>query len=958
MRYLLKRNDFLKGDDVKIENLNINEQIKSSSLINETFENDITWGGSLVGRLINSTLRVLKIYVKTARISVLPSQLRKALDDLLVLTRTDEEQQGKIETLKSQFLLEEIIKIVNSGDSVEKKVAILVGDGDDKNSGLVGSTIKTVESIENLDGKDELLKKLNAFLESLKEMRSNMGDLEETSDEDLEDTDGTSKEGETGDGTEKSPSNLVRLNLFKLFRSIRLINDALKLKKVSLEGEKTVKPITPEVGKEYTYTDKNGKKVQVKVIDIKNQRQPGEDGEFLTKDDIVDPKKKISPKVLIAQKNAKGEYGKGSIIAVVEPKVLSESIFNEELVGTGRGRGDQADSEIKKEEIPATNALKKVRAAFLQNEKLMKEAIAAMTKIQDDIKSKPEARKYLVEIMRQVVANEATEGKPLTYEELIKEDVSILKTEYAPIIKAISLIARVLLSFESDKGLLGALGELKKPVLEFIESYKIAKENLSKLGTEKKEIEKPKEGVQSKEEEKKESYRIYEADETTEDTQGQDEGQNEGDEGSKGEDKVKEAWRKEFTEEEETKYKVDKKSAKDIEKSVSGDTESEIDPKNPKQYDRILEIVRIFGKAYKMYAVDDIPSGRPGGAISLKTYREYEYIGKEEGTRPEWKEGQNPGFGPWAARVTYNKWVDSVDAILQDVKYRKILANSKFKNEGPNQKEGAGLTLFTFINDMLTEGGKYGTFRQRKRALLNQYFGAGGATIDGETGSGGPDEEPKIADEELGTPGEANFLKSSKSSYIFEDFSSAKILNYMNCFFRVKGKSDKGVYTFIIYINGKPKTSEVNDRSILVTKMHLSTSTTIKQSLVTMYMDEEIKKGIKLSKDIVFASNENVYIGVIEFENNNSRIFQVNNEMKIKFSKSTEVSTQPAKEVTIKVMSVDILGYTDEKTKKLVIMRRPKKQFKRPTNDKIQNLVVKIKEPKVLSNFGLNEKKK
>ena len=126
MRYLLKRNDFLVERTINKNHLDLKKDFKSSSLINETFENDLSWGGSLIGRLINSTLRVLKIYTKTVRVNFIIPQLRKALDDLLTVCRTNEEQRAQLNNLTGQFLLEEIIKVVNSSDSVEQKVAQFV----------------------------------------------------------------------------------------------------------------------------------------------------------------------------------------------------------------------------------------------------------------------------------------------------------------------------------------------------------------------------------------------------------------------------------------------------------------------------------------------------------------------------------------------------------------------------------------------------------------------------------------------------------------------------------------------------------------------------------------------------------------------------------------------------------------------------------------------------------------
>jgi hypothetical protein len=1007
MRYLLKRNHFLVEKTLNPNNINLQKDFKTSALINETFENDITWGASLIGRLVNSTIRVLGIYVKTVRVNFLIPRLKQALDDLIAVSRLDETQQGQLQKITSQFLLEEIIKVVNSSDSVEKKVATLLGADNNTNPGLVRSTITMIEKIENFDEKDEVIKKLEAFLEALRAMKEEIGDLPEDDvdeDEDNEDEDkdeDKNKKDETTEGG-KSPATIVRMNLFVMFRSIRIVFDTLKLKKVSLEGENK-KPITPEVGKEYTYTDKSGKKVQVKVIDIKNQRQPGKDGEFLTKDDVVDPKKKIVPKILVAQKNNKGVYGAGSIINIIDPKTLSESLVNEELVGTGRGRGEAADSAIKpgdpKKVIPgdpkslkeyekgenrASAAFKKVRGTFESNEELLKEGLSAMTQIQNDVKSDENVKGYLISIMKEVIANESTVGKPMTFKELtfdkimdsysIKEAVSVLKTKYAPIVKSISVVARVLLAFKEDKGLLGALGELKKPILDFIEAYDIAKENVAKIGEKKEEPkedkakESEKKGGQDKPQAQRESFRLFEADTPTDDDEmgnvdPPEDDEETGDDEAGGNDRVKDAWREQFTEEEEGKYKVDQKEAKSLQDAADEDSTVVLDIKNAQIYDRILEVVKIFGKAYKMYAVDYIPSGRPEGRISLKTFREYEFIGKDDSSIPEWSANENPGYGPWAARRTYEQWQDGVMNILQDTKYRKIFANSKFKNVGPNQEEGSGLTLFTFVNDMLNEGGAYSTFRQRRHALLNKYFGEGQG-IEDKAGDADPDEIPKIAKEDLGKAGELSFLLSGtygKRGFSYKDFKGGEKVNYLSTFFKVDVKSNslKGNKSLIIFINAQPKASDVGNKYVLLVKFHINEPNKIKQSLITSYLSEELTgddaKTLEESISKGNVPNEIVYVGTIEFKKEDDRIFEIGKSFKIKFVKSESINSDNPVEIDVQVSKVSILGSTDAKTRKAVAAKRGAK-YDRPSGDKVVGITSKFKNDRIKNNFGLVKK--
>jgi hypothetical protein len=875
MKYLRTRDDFLlEKKVVSLQNIKVESQYKSSLLVKETFENDITWGGSLIGRLINSTIRVAKIYYKTARIGSITPQVKDALDRLVTISRTTEDQRNKINDLTGRFLLEEIIKVVNSSDSVEKKVAQLLGNGTESNPGLVQSAINYIKNLDDFADKDIVVQKLEKFKKSLEEFKSQIGDLPDSDDDDADDSD--------ADKGKKTHITILQSNYFNLLQSIRMMGEILKLKKVSIE---------PEVGKEYTYIDGSGKKVQVKVIDTEFQRQPGKDSLFLTKDDLVDKNKKIIPKILIAQKNSKGVYGVGSITTLVDPKVLSESLIIEELVGTGRGRGEGADSEIKSKESHSKAAFSKVRNSFMKND-----IFNIIPKMEEMRKKRLSGDKqmgtYMVQIMKQVFANESTIGKPLSFQELIKEAVDVQQTEYAPIIKSISVLARVLLAFKEDMGLLQSMGELKKPITQFIQSYDNAKKVLPE--------------IKEKSEKKNESFRIFEAEES--------------------EDRVKKNWRIEFSEEEEKKYDVDPEAAKKLQNEVKEDDKVTINVKDPSQYDQILKIVELFGKAYRMYAVDEIPSGRPNGIISQKTFREYEYIGKDEKT-PSYDGKSGPGYGPWAARITFEKWQDGIMKILQDTKYRTVLANSEFVNEGPNQEKGSGLTLFTFMNDMLNEGGKYSNFRQRRHALLTKYFGGNAEEIEKVTGTGGANENPVVSSDDAGTPNELVFfsINQIKSPSFFEvkDFTDKN--NFLNTFLLVKAKSGGEGMDMIIYIDDYIK--DLNGHKLLVIKCHKLDPGTIKQNMISLYLknklsskaneanEEQSSEKFKLGKNLTFVQNQPVYWGLVKF--NTGRVFQERENTVLELSLINDfTSNKKIETYDLTFSNVKILAYYSEKDKK------------------------------------------
>ena len=86
MKYLSNRDEFLKRSINKIDEYKSLEG-KDLEVINEgdsgPFANDIPWNDSLLGRLINSTIRKAKIGANLVRIKAVNRRLKDAFDDLL-----------------------------------------------------------------------------------------------------------------------------------------------------------------------------------------------------------------------------------------------------------------------------------------------------------------------------------------------------------------------------------------------------------------------------------------------------------------------------------------------------------------------------------------------------------------------------------------------------------------------------------------------------------------------------------------------------------------------------------------------------------------------------------------------------------------------------------------------------------------------------------------------------------
>jgi len=940
MKYLKYREDFLHKE-VKLNESKIQEQIKGSVMISEAFENDITWGGSLLGRMINSIIRKGKVMVNSTRINSLAKDLKSQLDELVgqALMGSDDNIKKKVELIKVKFLITAIYEVVESNKTVAEKKGELVADGAD-DAGLIQVTIKEIEKIsdEQLPKKQELIDKLKRFREALLKLKIEA----EPTKEDEEDDDDNDSEIKFYNHT------------IDLLKSVVSLNDVIINKKIG-NAEKTNISAKLEVGKEYT--NKNNKVCMIVSLYHKVTRpnkDVGGDGVFFTKDDKKGETLAPDLALVVYRDEKTKKYLPNSPTQAINKTDLKPYTGNDTLkdnegkplqsplakIGTGSVQGQKEGENIKKsndsyyyeneslpifEDTDLENNETHAKAAW--NKVLStwnKTGIQKMVpRIQDLLKKSESGSKvekqWIMDLGKQIMLNKSTVGaNPMKFDDLIKEAESI-PTSYNDIPKAISLVSRVILSFKEDMGLLGALGDANSSIKLFVNSFDEMSKIYPNLKAKKKEEPKKEE---EKTPEAQNASRLYnyskflslnEADEDQPEMEKENNEEPQNKPETSETDEVKTEWSKEFKEGEENEWTVDEKEAKQLQKETEVLKDKEVEVKADPYVDQIIRIIRIFEKAYRLYATDVIPSGRPNGRISQKTFREYEYIGGKE-TNPGWSADVGPSGGPWAAKLPYQKWQDGVMKIIEKPEYRRVLANIKFVSDAESSTDtkmkspGSGRTLFTFINDLLAGEG---TFRSIRKKILDDYFTSD--EMKKKAQPTGPDRDSgdslPIADDDKGETNQLLFRKSEAVGLNPIQRSNFKngVTNggVLKCFMKIKYKSGGNNREMISYINNYFKTD--SNQYILIKYQLIHEKKT--ESLITSYLKEDIDKGLKLPEGLRNNPNKETFVGIIDYEKG---YFSsgLKNEFEVKFINADNLDTSvdtDFKSMTIKLTDVEIL---------------------------------------------------
>lgn len=374
----------------------------------------------------------------------------------------------------------------------------------------------------------------------------------------------------------------------------------------------------------------------------------------------------------------------------LQDKKMGENYFykNESLPlneNTGTASNVDADNDAK-------NVLNKIHNSFKTSE-----FGKMISRIQELIKKAEVGseleKKWIITIGKQLILNESTVGKPISIDELIKEAEQIA-TSYNDIPKAISLISKNLLLLKENENLLAKMGNASVPIKNIISAYYKLKELLPSL-----------KGKEVKNESLLNYYKFI----------------NEKDEVKIKENtihhKIKEYWDKMNKE----KFMMEKEEVEQLKNQVEKMKNSEmiiIDGIDP-----IIEIVKCFNRAYKIHTTQVIPTGRTGGRVTNKIYREYTCLGS--GGSPD---SAGHSGGPYRNNAIFNKWEDAVLDIQKDTKYQKIFRGETIlKTEDGKEIKKAGKNLSLFITsltngDELYKNSGSGGITGKQADFINKYF--------------------------------------------------------------------------------------------------------------------------------------------------------------------------------------------------------------------------------------------
>jgi ribosomal protein S6 len=838
MKYLSNRDQFLKRSINKIDEYKSLES-KDLEVINEgdsgPFANDIPWNDSLLGRLINSTIRKAKIGANLVRIKAVNRRLKDAFDDLLgqsAVSGLSKEEKAEFNKVVIFSFLENLKNSIESEGNV----------GEIKR--LTEEAIKNIKEVVDKTPADELsmdkddllklIKQLEDFKKFLDQFKDDEGGDTEFSEDDSNELESEDEEGGKGDGNEGSKSSeSIYPTMVKTLKSLASILSHYK--EVKIIDAKNPENLNKEKIK---YTTVSGDTIKKIADDTKVNIKK------LTSKDIIGGNQQV---VQNGQKVSLSTFFNAgtdkSLQSLPAGLVLVMEGYN--LLEALGGSPDRAN--IKGGEDHLTQAFTNLKKAIEVLESPKDKGIGVDVKFLNDItsksldsKNKEIIKSLFTEINRYLVGDKKETLNAPTVP-LYKESIEIISDKNKKIVVAekIARFAKTALKFDKE-GLYGGLGETGKGLQAFVEGIKsimnlktsdqkvessttVSKFKVgdivkwkNKEGKEiSKKIEKVKDGSyffttsDGKEYSKKESeltkesiiskYNkflsyIKEAEETEETGEVSDPVN------MTTSQKIKDWWDKKIdikefvlTRSQSEKIRIAiEKAGKTEAVTISG-----LDP--------IIEIVKVFNRAYKLHTTQVISTGRAGGKVSNKTFMEYTSFG---GGSPE---SAGSSGGPYRNNAIFNQWENAVQNIKKETKYQKIFREETvIKTSDDNIIKDAGKNLLKFMNDMLDgdtlyKGDTRGTSGQGKQAeFIEKYFSPTDADKkkleEGGLAFGGKKEEEEINGVAKNMPKEKNLdftdklLKFESNDDLSGTFFAAKTM--------LDGKS-RQIYFYIQSIEGE-----------------------------------------------------------------------------------------------------------------------------------------------------------
>jgi hypothetical protein len=662
MKYLSKREDFLR------EFRSINEAFDMSG--SGPMGNDINWGDSLLGRLVNSIRRKIGIGSSLVRINGCIKALRREFDNIIdgsELINLEAEQKKKI----GLVFIYEIIRIIEIAIYDKKQIGF-TGESDGESvspikdeqyleeiESMIVDSIEEIGSISDeyeVENSDVIVKYLNELLEKVKGMKISFSDKTE--------------EGEDSESVEKSergkesiiyisPEIEKKANLVFVenFRSVANLYQIYKNAKSSQgkqkEGESKLSDRQKDFAKDST------EELQRK---LKNPQY------LKYKNDIEE---------VIKKRVSKSSLTESILILENKNSVLSslKSLYN---VINSEG-GEEAIKDIKNiQQLPSAQVIKLNTVNKLYRNIRRKLGVIQKTNEKLEVLLAKES-------LANAIVNLYKNSKDANLDELgeLKENIS----------KFNETMHKCL-----DPNLFNEVKESRR--LMGYDSFLMLNENEFETRTDKKQ-------EVDKTSSLKDSNKI-----TLENQQ----------------PILKEYWKGilnrglinyVLTIKEVEKIKIEIESVEKTEGqyiAMSGGSTG-LDP--------IIEIVKIFNRAYKLHTVAVIPGGRSGGKVSNQTFREYTSFGDG---RPE---NAGASGGPYRNNKIFNKWENAVLDIMKEKKYQPIFNKDTVIIVSGKRKKGVGLALNRFMNDLLdgdtlyqsASRGYSGKEGGAQKTFLLKYFG-------------------------------------------------------------------------------------------------------------------------------------------------------------------------------------------------------------------------------------------
>lgn len=774
MKKLLTREQYL--DSIRTQNYTKFTDIPKT---NEAFSNDVNWGDSWVGRLINSIKRKAKVAINLRRIDSLAKRLRALFDDLLETGKIVVDS-STISFLTTLTYFDELADKINN----QEDVLVIISH--------IEIMISQIKSYNLVDG-DKFIDKLNEFKESLKKLQGDETESEE----------------------EVSDSSEVDLKVEDLFKNLELLKDLLKL----IQGvPSTQTPQTSgsdEIGKGAGYKEDELKNPNLVVYKNKDgQIRPGivsktqiaepgnisletpkfEASSFAkSKKDILNvvPFVKKGDKITFTYKGKKivgtiSKISKDSDVVVVKDdqgktfnltmrntdfKKVESLIFEE----VNPNPGDEKSKKVLEKLKGASNILTSSKDKGLAIDIKWIDQILSLRndeKVQELVKGLYKTvYAYLLGDKRQTLnpnTSKLMEGFIDDYKLDTKYGYGVGKTQIAA--EKIARFYYFCLKFTSDNPLdlsngdIGAyklIGNIGSKLKELNESTTLilkkepTKEKISedtfKVG-DMVSYESEEYGLQKKEVLRIDGDKVVLKGENGEITKKSSDLKKVTESILKYKgflklteavdyDSISDKFNDIFDDKTKDAFKITEETKERLEKIVKAGDSIVITNSDP-----IMEIVRLFNRAWRLHTPGRIPSGRTDGKVSMSVFQEYENLG-DGGGDPD-----NPGNGPYRNIELYEKWQEAVLSILGDTKYRTTIFSDDAKFvfvSGEEMKEAVSLTSITkgeskvdvtkskplgkillrFINSLLADTQMYKKGGAMPK-FIDEYFGIKGEDVD------------------------------------------------------------------------------------------------------------------------------------------------------------------------------------------------------------------------------------